>query len=188
MRHLIAALGAGLAITTSALGAIEVAGVSVLDTVAVRDRVLERAICGVRSTLWIEHYVAALYLPTGSAGQLARQLVDPAVPKVVTLNVLTTRFMPVELPREWRAPLERTLPPDALERVREAYRSLERGDVATILYDPEGGVVMLQNGRTVVTAPGHAVIDAVLAAWAKSESLVRKVGELRERHPCRLPA
>src|SRR3546814_7253311 len=44
--------------------------------------------CGVRDTLWIEFYVASLYLP--EEADPVRALRDPGVPKLVRLDIVST--------------------------------------------------------------------------------------------------
>jgi hypothetical protein len=52
---------------------------------------LAAASCGVRQTLWIEHYSAVLYLPRRAPPQ--EELVDPLSPKALELAIIDSRFL-----------------------------------------------------------------------------------------------
>ena len=142
---------------------------------------LELASCGVRRTLWIEHYVAALYVPR-RANPHALRHVDR--PKAVRMHVVDERYLPQEISEKWNDALESALPERSMASVRRVYRMLGQGDVVTIVYVPDHGVTIDLNDTTVAHAPGHAAVDAVLEAWAERESISSKLDELRSEHAC----
>lgn len=142
---------------------------------------LERTVCGVRDSLWIEHYVAAVYVPRGGSLDAVR---DAQQAKAVTLHVIEDRYLPDEIPEKWRPALERSLPKAAMGRVRAAYRGLRDGDVVTILYTPRDGLMLSVNDRLYVQGRGHTVIEAILAAWAEDEPLTTKLRRMTEKHAC----
>ncbi len=177
----LALLTIATAVRAQDAGAVTLAGVQLTRTLDAAGLQLELASCGVRDTLWIDHYVAALYLPRGASLQAAR---DPARAKAVLMVIVESRYLPAGIPEKWRLALDRELALEPMSRVRRAYRNLSDGDVVTILYLPEGGVSMLVNGRSVVFDPGHAVIDSILESWAGADPLSGKLRRLSLRHPC----
>lgn len=150
--------------------------------VQVGDQVLAAASCGTRETLWIDHYAATLYVPPGDAADVA--LVDARRPKALEIHLLTTRFMPAEIPRKYRRALEADLDEDSMERLRDAYRLLRPGDVIRITYVPRGGVSVSVNNRIVVAAPEHRLVESILATWADGKPLDRHLRTVLAKHPC----
>lgn len=146
---------------------------------------LAAASCGVRATLWIEHYAAALYLPKRS--NAGAQLSDATVAKALRVEIIDRRFMPGDIPRKWRTPIGEH-DAEVLERVREAYRQLNPGDKVLISYRPDSGVEVAVNGTAVASTGGHALIDALLKAWADDEPLPKKLDAVMARNRCPLPA
>ena len=65
---------APLLTTVAAAGALTLPGV-----LHVGDQVLAAASCGVRETLWIDHYIATLYVRPGDAAVEAGDVVDPGI-------------------------------------------------------------------------------------------------------------
>lgn len=137
--------------------------------------------CGVRHTLWIEHYAAGLYVAPGASAQAAR---DAKQSKTVRLRMVETRDLPQRIPKKWRRALQGELSGDAMARVDSAYEGLAGGDVVSIRYAPANGVELRVNERVLARAPGHGVIDAILAAWAEKEPIAAKLEELVREHGC----
>ena len=158
-----------------------VAGVDLPSSMALGEQPLLLASCGVRDTLWVEHYVAALYLRPGQTIAATR---DPAQPIVVLLHVIRGASLPQRIPEQWRTPLREELELEPLARVRAAYAQLGSGDRVVVSYEPGAGVAMAVNGRTVATAPGHELIDSMLRSWADGDPLSGKLRRLALEHPC----
>jgi hypothetical protein len=158
-----------------------VGGVEFTRYLHTREGVLELASCGVRNTLWMEHYVAALYVPRGGS---ARAVQDREQPKAVVMQVVDGRFIPQRIPRKWRRPLGRTLDAATFSRVQRAFRTLSEGDRITVLYTPRSGLSMYLNDRLVAQDEGHTVIDAILDAWKENDTIQGKLDRLQSEHPC----
>jgi hypothetical protein len=139
------------------------------------------AVCGVRHTLWIEHYAAQLYVP---AGQTAAALGDAAQPKMLRMRILNSMLMPPEIPRKWQDALRPVLDDAALARLHAGYRSLEGGDTVVVSYAPGAGVELRVNDRVIASVAGHQAIDALLQAWADDQPLERKLAGTVSRNPC----
>jgi hypothetical protein len=144
---------------------------------------LAAASCGVRQTLWIEHYFAVLYLPRRAAPQ--EELVNPLAPKVLEMTIIDPRFLPKDIPRKWREPIAEHLDAGATARASAAYRSLLAGDRLTLAYAAEQGVTLLINGRTVAQSPGHGLVDAILETWADDQPMREKLRRVIARNACR---
>ena len=142
---------------------------------------LAPAACGVRNTLWIEHYSARLYLPKGSS---VAAVSDPGMPKMLRMRMLNTFLMPPEIPRKWREALQPVLDGKALERLQDGYGRLQSGDTVVVIYQPQKGISLSINERTLVSAEGHAAIDALLAAWAQDAPVEKKLAGTLARNRC----
>ena len=143
--------------------------------------VLAPAACGVRNTLWIEHYSARLYLPKGSS---VAAVSDPGMPKMLRMRMLNTFLMPPEIPRKWREALQPVLDGNALKRLQDGYGRLQSGDTVVVSYQPQKGISLSINERTLVSAEGHAAIDALLAAWAQDAPVEKKLAGTLARNRC----
>lgn len=161
--------------------AVRLAGVELAVVLNTDAGPLELVSCGVRDTLWIEHYVAGLYVPGGDSVRAAS---DPARAKAVRLHVLDGRYLPKHLPEKWSEALRRELDGSSMSRIRAAYRALGERDILTILYVPQQGVTMWSNDQLVVHAPGHRVIDSILQTWRGNEPVADKLDRLSVEHRC----
>ncbi|HSD43650.1 MAG TPA: chalcone isomerase family protein [Burkholderiales bacterium] len=166
---------------TSLAAAVSLAGVPLAPQMELDGRAVVLSSCGIRDTLWIEHYVAALYVPPGASAQAVS---DPAQPKAVRIHILERRWLPREVPRKWLSALQLALADDPLRRVRGAYSTLADGDEILIAYVPQHGTDMRVNGSIVTHAVGHGVIDSLLRTWAGREPVAGKLDRLASTHPC----
>lgn len=144
---------------------------------------LAAASCGVRQTLWIEHYTAVLYLPRRAPPQ--EEMVDPRAPKLLEMTIVDTRFLPRDIPRKWREPIERHLDADGRARAQAAYNGLVAGDRLTLAYAADQGVIFNVNGRLVAKSRGHLLVDDILATWADDEPMRQKLRRIIARNTCR---
>lgn len=165
----------------SLAAAATVAGVQLPDSLTTGAQPLQLVSCGVRDTLWIDHYVAGLYLPPGRTLQ---ELRSPKTAKAVRLQVIDGAWLPERIPGKWRGALEAELEQEPMSRVRTAYRGLSKGDVVTFAYLPGEGVTMSVNRSTVLRAQGHDVIDAILETWSGEDPISGKLQRLALKHPC----
>lgn len=159
-----------------------VAGVELSERMRLGSYELVLASCGVRDTLWIDHYVAALYLPPGLSMVAAMQ--DPTLPKVILLHIVGTALLPDRIPEPWRETLRDELRREPMARVRNVYRNLAAGDRVRVAYVPNDGVTMAVNERVVARMPDHALFDSMLRAWAENDPISGKLERLLLQHPC----
>jgi len=123
------------------------AGVRLEPALRVGSQTLELASCGVRDTLWIDHYVAGLYLPKGDSPQAVK---DERRAKAVRLKVVNARYLPEHIPEKWRGALNAELADEPMLQVRRAYDRIQDGDVIMFTLVPQRGVTMTVNGRVIV--------------------------------------
>jgi hypothetical protein len=142
---------------------------------------LAPAACGVRNTLWIEHYSAQLYVP---AGKSAAAVGDPSQPKMLRMQIINPMLMPPDIPGKWRDALEPVLDGATMERLRATYRELQEGDTLEVDYEPQAGIALRVNDRTVAKVAGHAAIDALIAAWTSGVPFEKKIAGTVARNRC----
>ena len=147
------------------------------------DYTLAPASCGVRETLWIDHYAAVLYAPPGMAPDAA--LLDPSRAKALEIQIVSSAFIPGELPRKYRRVLEQSLDADTFARVRTAYRMLQSGDSISLAYVPGEGLSVQLNGTQVARTSGHALIESILEVWADGKPVPARLQSTIAKHPCR---
>ena len=142
---------------------------------------LELIVCGVRDSLWIEHYVAGLYVSVGASTQAAA---DTRRAKGVRLHVLESAYLPTDIPDKWRKALKEVIDEEPLARIGAAYRKISTGDVLRIVYDPQSAVTITLNSELVAYVPGHRVVDSILSTWAEHQPVGEKLARLAIEHPC----
>jgi hypothetical protein len=161
--------------------AISLSGFAVPSAITTGGGVLQAASCGVRSTLWIEHYVAVLYLRPDVGLEGVR---NPSEPKAVLMYVVEGRYLPDEIPAKWRDALDSALDERSLRAVRQSFRRLASGDLINITYMPGDGISMHVNRRLIARGSGHRAVDAIIEAWASETPLLEKLERLAQEHPC----
>lgn len=148
----------------------------------VGDQVLAAASCGLRETLWIDHFAATLYVRPGDAADIA--LLDSRRAKALEIRILNKSFMPAEIPKKYRRVLEADLDEEAMERVRASYRALRAGDVVSIAYLPATGVSLSVNRELVAASPAHRVVESILFTWADGKPVDQHLRAMLVKHPC----
>ncbi|HUQ73114.1 MAG TPA: chalcone isomerase family protein [Burkholderiales bacterium] len=170
------------AFVAGALVLIPATAIQVPGALRVGNQSLTAASCATRDTLWIHHYVAALYVPPRASP--ASVLQDPKQPKALQVQILSRSFLPKDLPKKWGDTLQAHLDVPSFTSVRLAWRELAVGDQVTIAYTPGPGVTLKLNDRVVAKTPKHEVIDALLRTWADGEPVPQRVSRAVSKHPC----
>lgn len=171
-----------LFLVAGALCLVPATAIQVPAALHVANQPLQAASCASRDTLWIHHYVAALYVPPRDAPLAALQ--DPGKPKALLVQILSRSFLPRDMPKKWRQTLERELDAGQLESVRAAWRTLAVGDRVMVAYAPGRGVTLDLNERTVALAPEHSLVRALLETWADGQPVANRVNGAVARNPC----
>ena len=160
-----------------------ISGVELPEEVVVEGQALALRSCGVRDTLWVEHYVAAVYLPP-EAPAAPDAMLDSNQPMAILLHITSTAMLPEHVPEQWREPLRKELDAEPLSKVREAYSNLSVGDRVRLDYSPKGGVKLSVNGAVVSETASRSLVDSLLRTWAGKDSLAGKLQRLFLKHPC----
>ena len=153
-----------------------------LAVMRVGDESLAPAGCTLREMLWIDVYAAALYVRPRVPPAAA--LPDPHQPKALRMVILDRRFMPPELPKKWQKALEGELDRAAMDRLREVYRELDRGDTITVSYLPGPGLRLEVNDQPVASTTRHELVDTLLRAWAGDAPVNERIRLAVARNPC----
>lgn len=161
-----------------------IGGVRMPDTMRTPSGLLEIRACGVRKTLWIEHYAAALYLPRGASVEALR---DGHRAKAVSLHLIETRYLPERIPSKWRRAFEQHLDRRGMALLQRIYASLSPGDVVTVVYTPARGVTVAMNGKQLLRLRGDGLVRSILRTWAGGQPLGAKLHDLEATHACDAP-
>jgi len=176
-RHAVCSAEPVAIFTVAAAGAMALPGV-----LQVGDQVLAAASCGLRETLWIDHYAATLYVRPGDTAEAA--LLDPRRAKALEIRLLNRSFMPAEFPRKYRRALETALDDVTMTRLSAAYHELRSGDIITIAYLPGRGVSLSVNRELIAATPTHRVVESILFTWANGKPLDQHLRAMLAKHPC----
>jgi len=145
---------------------------------------LRPASCASRDTLWLHHYVAALYVPPRESAVPA--VLDPGRAKALHVEILSKAFLPKDVPINWRETLEAKLDGASFASVRKAWQELAVGDRITVAYAPGPGVSLQVNDRVVAATPRHDLVEAMLETWADGQPVRERLSRVVFEHPCRM--
>ncbi|MEW5726444.1 MAG: chalcone isomerase family protein [Pseudomonadota bacterium] len=171
-----------LALSRAALAQVERAGVTLPERLDAGGQQFDLVACGVRDTLWITHYVSAIYVPPGAAPVQA--VSDPSWAKLVRVVIVNGTWLPDDIPEEYREPLREDLARDPFGLFQRYYQNLAAGDVINALYLPGRGVALSVNGRMVATEPGHDLIEELMKAWSEADPVTKRLHRLIMNNPC----
>lgn len=156
-------LGAMLAASIAPAKSASIDGVTFEPAVDLYGLPLPLSSCGLRETLWINLYAAALYLPQQT---LPREIImSENVPKKVTIKVTWDGSIPERVPQDWRDAFSGEVNRDLRGDLRQVYQAIEPGDVLEVAYMPQRGTIVVRNGETVLTRPDHALMAQLLEVW-----------------------
>jgi len=147
----------------------ELAGVTMVDQVTVGDTTLELNGMGLRKKLWVEVYVAGLYLESPTSN--AAEIVSSTGPKRVVMHFLTNRATKKKMDAAWFEGFEGNSP-DAYGKLEERVKKfagffgdMKDGDVVEIDLTPEVGTSVSVNGKSVGIIEGDDFATALLKVW-----------------------
>lgn len=156
-------------LVTPGLWAGELSGVTVPDSVTVNDTILKLNGMGLRKKLWVEIYVAGLYLAIPTNDPSAA--VNSDGPKKIVMHFLTDRAKKKKMDAAWLGGFESNSPADfgTLEdRVRTFvgfFGDMGVDDVIELTVEPEGGTTAVLNGKKVGVIEGEDFGAALLRVW-----------------------
>ena len=171
MRRMIWLLLTGL-LFSPLTSASEVAGIDIPETVQLAagtpPLVLNGA--GIRKKFFFKIYVAGLYLP--SRQTTTEVILDMPGPKRVHMHFLYKEVERDKLVTGWQEGFENNLETNEFEKVasrlakfNQLFRTMHRGDVIDLDYQPEEGTQVLFNGELQGRIEGDDFYAALLQVW-----------------------
>lgn len=168
-------------LTASVAPAGELEGVTMPDEITIDDSTLQLNGMGVRKKLWIEVYVAGLYLETPTSS--ADQVVSSDEYKRVVMHFLTDKATKKKMDKAWWEGFENNSP-DVYESMRDKiskfagfFGDMEDGSEIVLTITPDGSTIAEFNGEEKGTIEGREFAEAVLSLWMGPEPPSDKLKE-----------
>jgi hypothetical protein len=166
MRKLAVALS--FLLLSSHAWALDVAGVNVSPTVAVRQKTLTLNGAGIRKKLFIKVYVGSLYTER-KATTPAQLLADPGE-KLIRMNFVYKKVEKEKIIEAFAEGLANNSPGVAHSAEAKAFLSwftadFVAGDSVDISLSPDGTVAASHNGKALGTVRSPALVQGVLLIW-----------------------
>jgi hypothetical protein len=158
-----------LTLVAASVAAMELAGVTMPDTVTVNGSTLKLNGMGVRKKLFIKVYVGGLYLATPSHDAAAIIAADEA--KRVVMHFLYSKVSKEKLTEAWREGFTNNsaakLPAlqARLDQFCALWPDMTKGERAVMTYVPGTGTTLEINGKEVGVIPGEDFASALFAVW-----------------------
>ncbi|CAM3922203.1 MULTISPECIES: chalcone isomerase family protein [Shewanella] len=163
-------LASVLLLSTSAVSAVEVAGVDVADTMTSQEQVLQLNGAGVRSKFFMDLYVGSLYT-VGPTDQAAN-VVDGEQISAIRLNITSGMITSEKMTEAMHDGFDRATDGDT-SAIADSINSfiatfaepIKEGDQFTLVSVPGTGIVSYKNGQQLSVTSGEDFRKAVLAIW-----------------------
>jgi hypothetical protein len=160
--------GALIMPAATAVGA-ELEGVTMPDTVTIDGTDLVLNGMGLRKKLWVEVYVAGLYLPERTSDP--RAAIEADGPKKVVMHFLTDKATKSKMDDAWREGFDANSPETrqslrrAIETFVDFFGDMKEGDVIELTMVPGVGTTAMLNGTEVGVIPRDDFAPALLSVW-----------------------
>jgi len=169
------------------LAAMELAGVTLPDTITVGTTTLKLNGMGVRKKLFIKVYVGGLYV--GTPGHDGAALISADEPKQMVMHFLYSKVEKEKLTEAWREGFANNsaaaLPAlkARLDTFCAWWPDMTSGQRAVITYVPGIGTSLEINGKEAGVIPGRDFAEAMFAVWlgAKPADAGLKAGMLANK-------
>ena len=151
----------------------ELEGVTLPDQITLADETLELNGMGVRQKLWVEVYVAGLYLEAPSSEPA--EIVGSDQTKRVVMHFLTDKAKKKKMDGAWQEGFEANSPDEVsalqarLDRFKSLFGDMKDGDVVTLTMIPGEGTRVEMNGTDTGTIEGEDFSAALLRVWLGNE-------------------
>jgi hypothetical protein len=150
--------------------AVEVEGVEIPDSVTVADTSLQLNGAGVRTKMFFDIYVGALYLPAKTT--TTTEALDMAGPKQVTMTFLYKEVAQEKLTAAWDEGFQQNQSEEAMAELRERLQQFNslfvtahEGDVFIFDFLADGSTRVTLNGKQAGSIPGADFQRALLTVW-----------------------
>lgn len=152
------------------VGAAEVEGVNVSESVEVGGSKLLLNGAGVRTKFFFDIYVGALYLTRNT--RKAEEAIDMDGPKRVAMHILYGEVGKEKLVHGWKEGFMKNQPRkvmlslnERLDRFNAMFSDVKKGDIILLDYMPDKGTSVTIRGERKGVIPGKDFNDALLAVW-----------------------
>lgn len=161
-----------LAFTPWNLHAVEIAGVTLEDTVQVGDKTLELTGIGIRTKtfLKVKVYVAGLYMESPSTDP--KQIISTDEAKRFFIQSIGPTMKPEAIKKALWAGFDANTPDrqgdlqQKMETVTNFFTEpAKKGDTFGFSYEPSSGTSVTINGKEMGTISGKDIMEAVFAIW-----------------------
>jgi hypothetical protein len=150
--------------------AVEVEGVEIPDSVTVADTSLQLNGAGVRTKMFFDIYVGALYLPSKAA--TTAEALEMAGPKQVTMTFLYKEVNREKLVTGWQEGFRQNQSEQAMAELQERLQQFNglfvtahEGDVFIFDFLSDGSTRVTLNGEQAGDIPGADFQRALLSVW-----------------------
>jgi len=164
----------GLMVVAQAVGAREIAGVSVPGSVTIKNKALVLNGAGIRKKLFVKVYVGALYL-TVKRTTVGEILADPGAKRIV-LSFLYKEVSAEKLVAGWNEGFDNNNTAEELKALQDRinqfnsfFTTVGKGDVIRLDYLPQEGTQVWINETLKGTVPGEDFSRALLKIWLGSK-------------------
>ncbi|MCG9720324.1 chalcone isomerase family protein [Shewanella sp. Isolate7] len=177
-------LASVLLLSTSAVSAVEVAGVDVADTMTSQEQVLQLNGAGVRSKFFMDLYVGSLY--TVAPTEQAANVVDGEQISAIRLNITSGMITSEKMTEAMHDGFDRATDGDT-SAIADSIKSfiatfaepIKEGDQFTLVSVPGTGIVSYKNGQQLSVTSGEDFRKAVLAIWLGDNPTDKGLGKVR---------
>jgi len=129
---------------------------------------------GIRSKLFFDIYVAALYLPEHLSD--STRILDPQLPKRLAMHFVYSEVSRKKMNAGWQSGFEdntakekmRALQP-SLDKFKSMFRDMKAGDVVLLDFLPKEGVRININQKVIGSIEGVGFSTALLRVWLGDE-------------------
>ncbi len=160
----------GLIISVHSVGAREIAGVALPESVTIENKALVLNGAGIRKKFFIKVYVGALYL-TGKRTTVDEILADPGA-KRIAMNFLYKEVSADKLVDGWNegfssnnTPKELKALQDRIKQFNSLFSTVRKGDMVRLDYLPGVGTQVWFNDTLQGAVPGEDFSRALLKIW-----------------------
>ena len=173
---LISILALCICLLSTHAAAIKIKGHNIADSIMLETTPLVLNGAGVRSKWFISLYIASLYLPEKASN--SAQILKMDSPLEMELLIISSMISPEKMASATREGFEistqgniEPIAEDIESFVKVFSEDIKEGDVFTLAYVPDQGVMASKNGTLKATIPGVAFAQALFGMWLSPNNI-----------------
>ncbi len=160
--------------------ALTIKGVDVKETITLENQEFVLNGAGIRTKLFVDGYVAALYLTEKNTNSEAVIEADEpmAVRLIITSSMITPKRMSDSTRDGFVSSTGGNIEPiaDQVEELISAFKdSVVEGDIFDLVYKPEVGVTVIQNGEEKTKVKGLEFKKAMFGIWISERGIQKSL-------------